>query len=897
MDETTVQQNVSLILVVDDDRMMRRMVRRALESRGYAVEEAEDGAQALSAYERLQPDIVLLDILMPEMDGFATLARLQALPGGDRTPVLMITAFDDKASVDRAFEAGATDYITKPIHLEVLRHRVHRLLRARQAEEALRESEERFRTLFESVPIGIYRTTPDGRILMANPAAIRMLGHDSFEELAALDLEKESPQIGYPRREFRERIERDGEIRGLETVWTRKDNSVIFVRENARVVRDASGTVLHYEGTLEDITERKRAEEALRERTHELGERVKELNCLYGLSNLVEKPDTSLEEILQGAVDLIPPAWQYPEITCARVILEGQEFRTENFRETVWKQTGDIVVHGERVGTVEVGYLKEKPEGDEGPFLKEESSLLNAIVQRLGRIIEHKRAEEALRLFEAIVEASQEAIVISDSDGQLVYINPAHKKLFGRPLEEARRLNYRDYYPPESLEVLNRDVAPALARGESWEGELDVFNADGRRFPLWERADSVRDADGKMLYGFGFMHDVTGRRRLEQQMRQQDRMAALGHLAGGIAHDFNNILTGITLSAQILLGQRHLPPDLTSDLESILADARQAARLVRQILDFSHRSFFETHPVDLRRITQESADILRRTLPENIRFLLEAGRGECVVNADPTRMQQVLTNLALNAQDAMPEGGELRIGLSRVQVKPGEEPPVEGMSPGEWVCLAVSDTGTGIPPEVMARLFEPFFTTKPVGQGTGMGLAQVHGIVKQHEGHIGVETEVGQGTTFRIYLPAQRAGGTEEAPLEEAASAALEQERETILLVEDEKKVQRFGQRALELLGYRVLTAANGQEALEVYRSAERIDLVLTDIVMPEMGGRELMRELRKMNPRVKAVVVTGYAMEEDLRELREEGIVDVIHKPFDLSTLKEVVRHALDGD
>jgi PAS domain S-box-containing protein len=650
MDETTVQQNVPLILVVDDDKVMRRLVRRVLERRGYAVEEAADGAQALSAFERLQPDVVLLDITMPEMDGFASLARLRALPGGDRTPVLMITALDDKASVDRAFEAGATDYITKPIHWDVLYHRMRNLLRARQAEEALQESEERFRTFFESAPIGIYRTTPDGRLLLANPAAIRMLGYDSFEELAALDLEKESHQIGYSRREFRERIERDGEIRGLETEWTTKGNSMMIVRENARVVRDGNGAVLYYEGTLEDITER---------------------------------------------------------------------------------------------------------------------------------------------------------------------------------------------------------------------------------------------------------------RHLEEQMWQQDRMTALGRLAGGIAHDFNNILTGITLSAQMLLGQRHLPSDLTPDLESILDDARQAARLVQQILDFSRRSFFEIRSVDLRLITGETADLLRRTLPENIHFLLEVGRGECVVNADPERMQQVLTNLALNARDAMPEGGELRIGLSRAEVRLGEEPPVEGMPPGEWVCLAVSDTGKGIPPEAMPRLFEPFFTTKPVGQGTGMGLAQAHGIVKQHEGYIGVETEVGQGTTFRVYLPAQSSVETEEAPLGEVPSAIPEQEGETILLVEDEKKVRKFGRMALELLGYRVLTAANGREALEVYRSAERaypeqgrgIDLVLADMVMPEMGGRELMRELRKENPHLKAVVMTGYTLEEDLRELMEEGIVDVIHKPFDLGTLEEVIRHALDGD
>jgi CheY-like chemotaxis protein len=216
------------------------------------------------------------------------------------------------------------------------------------------------------------------------------------------------------------------------------------------------------------------------------------------------------------------------------------------------------------------------------------------------------------------------------------------------------------------------------------------------------------------------------------------------------------------------------------------------------------------------------------------------------------------------------------------------------MDAREWVCLAVSDTGTGIPPDVLPRIFEPFFTTKPRGEGTGLGLAQVYGIVKQHGGHMVVETEVGRGTTFRIYLPAQRAKEVEEAPQEEAAAGG---EGETILVAEDEEKVRGLSRRILESLGYRVLTAANGREALEVYQSAERVDLVLTDMVMPEMGGKELIRELRKANPRLKTVAMTGYVLAEDLRELKEEGRLEIVYKPLDTNTLARVVRHALDGD
>jgi len=251
----------------------------------------------------------------------------------------------------------------------------------------------------------------------------------------------------------------------------------------------------------------------------------------------------------------------------------------------------------------------------------------------------------------------------------------------------------------------------------------------------------------------------------------------------------------------------------------------------------------------------------------------------------------------------MPEGGELRVGLSRVEVGPGHEPPVAEMDVGEWICLAVSDTGTGIPPEVMSHIFEPFFTTKFKGEGTGLGLAQVHGIVKQHGGHIGVETEVGRGTTFRVYLPAQRTTVVEDASREVAAAAAGG-EGETILVAEDEERVRGLCQRILESLGYRVLTAGNGREALEIYRSAERacpeqgrrVDLVLTDMIMPEMGGKELIRELRQADPHLKVVAMTGYVLAEDLRELKEEGSLEVIHKPLDTDTLARIVRHALDS-
>jgi signal transduction histidine kinase len=390
----------------------------------------------------------------------------------------------------------------------------------------------------------------------------------------------------------------------------------------------------------------------------------------------------------------------------------------------------------------------------------------------------------------------------------------------------------------------------------------------------------------------------------ERRMHRQERLAAVGQLAGGIAHDFNNFLTTIMLYANLILRSKDIPSNLRPVAQTILSESRRAARLVAQVLDFSRRSVMDIQPVDLGSFIGEAVDILRKTLPENIRLLVELGQGEYVVNADPTRIQQVVMNLALNARDAMPEGGELRISLSGAEKGLGEsgptvvevpaaEMPAAGVPGGEWVCLNISDTGTGMTEEVQSHLFEPFFTTKGP-KGTGLGLAQVYGIVKQHGGHIGFKTALGQGTTFWICLPACK---VEEAASDTTKPSAVPEGRgEIILLVEDEEKVREAGRRILESMGYQVLTATDGQEGLEVYLAAERVDLVLADMVMPGTGGKTLVRELRKVNPDVKTVVMTGYVMRDDLHELKEEGVMEVVHKPLDIGVLGEAIRRVLDA-
>jgi len=383
--------------------------------------------------------------------------------------------------------------------------------------------------------------------------------------------------------------------------------------------------------------------------------------------------------------------------------------------------------------------------------------------------------------------------------------------------------------------------------------------------------------------------EMAERKRMEEHIVRQERLAAVGQLAAGIAHDFNNLLTGIIGYAQLLEMREDVPESAKKDLKRIEREGGRAAHLIRQILDFSRKSIIQRQPLELVAFLGETIKFLQRTIPENTHIVLATSYGEYSVNADPAQMQQILTNLAVNARDAMPEGGELRFQLSRFTLVPGEPPPCPGMSPGEWIELSVSDTGTGIATEHVPRIFEPFFTTKEVREGTGLGLAQVYGIVMQHDGFIDVESELGKGTTFLIYLSAL--GGGEEVSEEKAPEEIRRGRGETILVVEDDPMVLEMVGKMLEELGCCVLTAGNGEEALSVYdQHGEDILLVLTDMVMPGVDGMELFYALREQNSQVKVVVMTGYPLKDAEGELLSQGIVAWVQKPIDFGKLTQVM-------
>jgi len=393
----------------------------------------------------------------------------------------------------------------------------------------------------------------------------------------------------------------------------------------------------------------------------------------------------------------------------------------------------------------------------------------------------------------------------------------------------------------------------------------------------------------------GIFRDVTTERRLEDQLRQSQKMEAIGQLAGGVAHDFNNILTVIHGHASLLM-MSDLDDTAARSTQQITQAAERAAGLTRQLLAFSRRQLIQPRRLDMNKIVGNMSDMLGRLLGEDVALQLNYSQSPATIEADAGMMEQVLLNLAVNARDAMPRGGQLSVRISVVEINDAHVQKHPEARAGKFVCVSKSDTGCGIPPENLSRIFEPFFTTKDVGKGTGLGLATVYGIVKQHQGWIEVESTVGKGSTFRIYIPYTGAEHTDaEKP---TTQITIRGGAETILLVEDERPVRELVARVLQKYGYKILHAGTGAEALEVWKgSRNEINLLLTDLVMPgEMNGRDLAEKLWAEAPGLKVIFTSGYSADIVGKDFKLEPEVNFLQKPYHPQTLALTVRRCLDG-
>jgi PAS domain S-box-containing protein len=575
-----------------------------------------------------------------------------------------------------------------------------------------------------------------------------------------------------------------------------------------------------------------------------------------------------------------------------RIHPEDRELQTE---ATARAQGGD--------GRYEVEHRIVRPDGEVrnihsvGEVVRDASGRPTRAFGVVQDITERKRAErtaaESLNLLNAIVEGTSDSIFVKDLEGRYLLFNAAAARNHGKSYDQLVGRNDEELFSPEAARAIVKRDREVLAAGEPQTFE-EVVTTGGVARTFVTTKSVFRDASGRTIGLVGISSDVTGLKGLEEQFRQAQKMEAVGRLAGGVAHDFNNLLTVINASSAMLLDG--IDDDPSRELIGEIREAGdRAAMLTRQLLAFSRKQVLQSRVVDLNALLDHLLKLLQRLIGEDVEMSLVGDEALELTNIDPGQFEQAIINLAVNARDAMPEGGRLTIETHNADLGVDYAERFPEVEPGRYVLVSVSDTGQGMNEANKARIFEPFFTTKGAGEGTGLGLAMVYGFIKQSGGHIEVSSDVGHGTTFRIYLP----GAADATPATELSSEARERATgtETVLLVEDEEAVRRLAHRILQSNGYTVLEAKNGEEASAIAKEHQGpIHILVTDLVMPRMSGRQLATSLVQARPDLRVLFMSGYAEEAVLRSGGRDPSVPFLQKPFSPMDLARKVREVLDA-
>jgi PAS domain S-box-containing protein len=509
-------------------------------------------------------------------------------------------------------------------------------------------------------------------------------------------------------------------------------------------------------------------------------------------------------------------------------------------------------------------------------------------------VTESMRANERLVELAALLDQSHEAIVVRELDNRIRYWGRGAERLYGWAAEEAVGRLVLDLIYREDSSQLEEATRIVMEKGE-WNGELRHITKDGRKVIVEGHWTLVRDAEGKPKTILAISTDVTEKKRLEAQFLRAQRLESIGTLASGIAHDLNNILSPITMGAQ-MLQMKQQDEQSRRLLEVMRANSERGAEMIKQLLSFAKGTAPERVLIQPKHLIREIIGIAQETFPRSIRIEQFLSEGLWAINGDATQLHQALMNLCVNARDAMPNGGALAIEAENQTFDEIYAGMLEGASPGKYVVITITDTGHGIPSEIIDRIFDPFLTTKEPGRGTGLGLATVQGIVSGHGGFITVESKLGMGTKFKIHLPAHEAASRKETEVEHPEIPFGD--GEMILVIDDEAAIREMTRATLERFGYRTLTADNGATALGIFAShKEEIGVVITDIMMPVMDGIVTIRALRKLNPQVRIIASSGLTESIDATDLDQLGVKTILIKPYDAKTLLKTVAQALRQD
>jgi PAS domain S-box-containing protein len=873
------------VLVLEDRAADAELMLRELRRAGFVpdavrVERREDFVTRLDEVW----DLILSDYHLPDITGLdaADLVRERKL----ETPLIIVSGTVGDESAAECIKRGAHDY--------VLKDRMARLgpAVAKGLESARMRAERRIgrqlellqSTALETAADGIVITSVKGIIHWVNPAFTRMTGYSAEEAIG------QNPRLlksGRHDRAFYKQLWAtilSGKTWRGNFINRRKDGTLYEDEHTITPVRTGGDEITHFIAIMHDVTEQRTAERSLRlfrALVDQSGDAFEIIDPETGRFLDVNTRDCidlgySREELLRLGVPDIDPAvspdkWR----EFARNLSVEGRLRGESIHRRK-DGTSFPVEFDARWVTFDRDYVV---------------AVVRDITNRMAAEAELRASEERFR---EVVENINEVFWMTDATkNRILYISPGYEKIWGRPAAEL-------YRAPnvwiDAIHVDDRARVLEAARTKQASGQYDetyrIVRPDGTVRWIHDQAYPVRDPDGGVSRVVGVAEDVTENKKLEEQFLRAQRMEAIGTLAGGIAHDLNNILTPMLMVSGMLMPKLTDPEDQRL-LNIVEASAQRGSGIISQLMSFSRGSGGKRTSVQIRHLVKEVMEIARETFPKDIHIEGGVPARLWTVAGNATQLHQMALNLCVNARDAMSDGGRLTLGGRNLEMDEKEARLHAEARPGRYVLFTVSDTGTGIPPEILDRIFDPFFTTKQPGKGTGLGLASVAGIVKGHGGFVTVYSEPGRGSTFRVYLPAESGPAAPEEPRKTGAPAGR---GELVLFVDDEVNIRESVTAMLERHGYRVIAVANGERALlELNARRNEIRLVLTDMMMPEMGGLALVRALRTIAPHLPVIACSGVPHEHELNKIGDARIGAFLSKPFDASTLLGEVHRLLN--
>ncbi|MEQ2005238.1 MAG: PAS domain S-box protein [Limisphaerales bacterium] len=759
----------------------------------------------------------------------------------------------------------------------------------RQAHEALRLNEEKFRSLVNHIPDAVWTVNAAGEALFVSGNAERIYGF-TVDELkaqgAALGLARVHPEDAARLREAWQALFERQQRFEVECRYERKDGRQAWLLLRASAIYEKDGQLVA-DGITSDITERKRAEDALREsesRFQVVSQATNDVVWDWNLTNnLLWWSPSFLTQFGYAAAEVGPSIESW-----TRRLHPADKERVEHGIHAA-------IERGDQLWSEEYRFLRKDGSYafiyDRGFVIRSAEGRPVRMIGAMQDISERRRAEEQIRSQARLLDLAGDAIIARNLKHEVLYWNHGAESIYGWKAEEARGRRVTELVMKDTKAFESAQVE-LLAKGE-WSGELRQFTRDGREVTVNSRWTLVRDDAGQPASVLVINTDITEKKRLENQFLRSQRMDSIGTLAGGVAHDLNNILSPIMMSAPLLRMDELPAEDFDRLLDTIETNAQRGSDIVKQLLAFGRGIEGERVVVQLRHIIKDMVKIARETFPKNITITAEVPDNLWPILGDPTHTHQVLLNLCINARDAMPNGGTLKVIAENVQMDEHYALQDTEGKQGPFVSIRVADTGTGIPKEIMEKIFDPFFTTKEIGKGTGLGLATVMGIVRSHGGLVHVYSEVGKGSVFNVLLPAapNATPATDDAVREPLPKG----QGETILVVDDEPGILGATCKLLERHDYKVLPAADGAEALTLFsRHRSAIRLIMTDVMMPVMDGLALTRVVKKMDSEVKIIASSGLAHDGKFDELRALGVNAFLTKPYTAEKLLHTLRDLL---